>query len=692
MAFVPSVIGETVASAAEILDNNGFGFSAAYTGVGATAGNDGTAKSQSPGAGTSQPLGTVVTVTFYQYTPPVSPPTVSITATRSTPYAVSVTYSVTASSDGGTTSWSVARDGGSTIASGSLSAGSSTGSVTISAAVTPSNFRYLFTVTASNNGGTVSASDYDLDGNPGTGTNPSGFISVSQVANSLTSLNLYYGVFAGSGTYVGRTYYTLSGTGVPSSIATGSFPAGVGEEFNYNTDSVLSPGTAYTYTLVLANNKAEVTYTGTASTPAIAAPTNFQSDPAYLTDTSARLTWTPSTTPGVSYTVYGSGGDISYTPGNNYANITNLSPSTEYFYGIYATLNGNESATVSTSFTTAAEIKTIVPTITAVESTIIGNAVDISWSTVVSSGISIAFAEVYGPNLNANGLSGSAGVYNLSPGATYTWRIDVYGTYNGNGIFGSDEVTLTLSGTAAGAPTTPLDFSARALSTSSLALSWSASDAGGYPPVNYYISGPGTISYSPTINNYATVTGLSANTSYTYSLYAQNAKTTSPNTSSTVTTSATTLATNANVSVIVPSISAISNPAGTEATINWSTVINGATLYNLYAEVSSTDNIISSGNLSGSEVVTGLTPGATYTLSLYVEGFKRSGAPVAGSDVFFLVMSNPSPPPAPTPISNKTKVFLNGTWDNNVTAVKVYNGSSWVAITPKTSDGQGNWT
>jgi hypothetical protein len=691
MATVPSVIGETVASAADILDANGFGFSAAYTTVGATAGNDGTAKSQSPGAGTNQPLFTVVTVTFYQYIPPVSPPSVSITATRTTAYAVSVTYSVTASGDGGTTSWSVVRDGSVSVASGSLSAGASTGSVTVSVAVTPRSTRYSFTVSASNNGGSVSATAFDLPANPVSTAAPSGFISVSQVPNSLTSLNLYYGIFSGSGTNVGRTYYTISGTGVPSGIASGSFPAGgAGEEFNSNTESVLSPGTAYTYTLVLANNRIEVTYTGTASTPAIAAPTNFQSDPAYLTDTSARLTWTPSTTPGVSYVIDGSGGDVSYTPGNNFANITNLSPSTQYTYGLYAILDGNESATVSVVFTTAAEIKTIVPTITAVQSG--GNAADISWSTVVSPGISIAFAEVYGPNLNAGGLSGSAGVYDLSPGSTYTWYIDVYGTYNGNGIFGSDEVTLTITGTASGAPTTPLDFTARGLSTSSVALSWSASDAGGYPPVNYYISGPGTISYSPTLNNYATVTGLSANTSYTWSLYAQNAKPTSPNTSSTVTTSGTTLSSNANVSVIVPSISAVSNPAGTEATINWSTIINGATLYNIYAEVSSTDNIISSGALTGSQVVTGLTPGATYTLSLYVEGFKRSGAPVGGSDVFFLTMSNPSPPPAPTPISNKTKVYLNGSWNNNVVAVKVYNGSTWVAITPKTSDGQGHWT
>ena len=76
MAFVPSVIGETVASASEILEGAGFGISVVYTTDGATSGNDGTAKSQSPGAGTDQPLFTVVTVTFYQFSapPPFFPP------------------------------------------------------------------------------------------------------------------------------------------------------------------------------------------------------------------------------------------------------------------------------------------------------------------------------------------------------------------------------------------------------------------------------------------------------------------------------------------------------------------------------------------------------------------------------------------------------------------------------------------
>lgn len=78
MATVPSVIGQTASSAADILDNYGFNFASATTSVGATSGNDGTAKSQSPGAGTNQTIGTTVTVTFYQYTAPPPPTTTTV--------------------------------------------------------------------------------------------------------------------------------------------------------------------------------------------------------------------------------------------------------------------------------------------------------------------------------------------------------------------------------------------------------------------------------------------------------------------------------------------------------------------------------------------------------------------------------------------------------------------------------------
>jgi hypothetical protein len=70
MATVPQLLGLTFAQAAEALDNNGFGISAVYSSNGATSSNDGQARSQSPAAGTNQPLGTVVTVTFYDYSPP----------------------------------------------------------------------------------------------------------------------------------------------------------------------------------------------------------------------------------------------------------------------------------------------------------------------------------------------------------------------------------------------------------------------------------------------------------------------------------------------------------------------------------------------------------------------------------------------------------------------------------------------
>lgn len=78
MAAVPSVIGQTAGVAADILDQEGFGFASTTTSVGATSGNNGTAKSQNPGAGTNRTLGTTVTVTFYQYTAPPPPTTTTV--------------------------------------------------------------------------------------------------------------------------------------------------------------------------------------------------------------------------------------------------------------------------------------------------------------------------------------------------------------------------------------------------------------------------------------------------------------------------------------------------------------------------------------------------------------------------------------------------------------------------------------
>jgi len=161
MAFVPSVIGETVASASEILEGAGFGISVVYTTDGATSGNDGTAKSQSPGAGTDQPLFTVVTVTFYQFSapppffPPSFPPFFVSPPTWSDETIFGFAFKNVAYSDGVSASNSPTYS----VFSGSLPPGISLNSSTGAITGTPTTLgTYNFVIRATNASGFVSAS------------------------------------------------------------------------------------------------------------------------------------------------------------------------------------------------------------------------------------------------------------------------------------------------------------------------------------------------------------------------------------------------------------------------------------------------------------------------------------------------------------------------------------------------------
>ena len=684
MASVPNVIGETVASAGFILDNQGFGFSAAYTGVGATAGNDGTAKSQSPGAGTNQPLFTVVTVTFYQYVPPVASPSVSISATRTSPTNVSITFSVTSPAGGGTTNWSISGTGSPYTSNQTLAAGS-TQSQTVNATVTPSASRYSYTITASNNGGAVSASDFDLASNPS--TLPSGTITAS-TSTSYTTLDVSFQVTAppnsiGSDNN-GDTYWTVSGTGLSES---GFLPAGLADTFEYTTSSTLSYGSSHTYTLVVTNNRGSNTATSSATTKIVEPPTFLAVGS--ITSNSASVSWNASTTAGATYQVTATGGTVNYSSGTS-ATITGLTPNTSYTVTVTAFDSGYPSASLSATFSTDI-LRTITANISATSSAD-GTEATVVWSATKSAGVTFSSVEAYGPGIESGGtVTGTVIIPGLSPGGTYTWYIDALGFYSSQQLSDSDFVTLVMNQPVAGAPSAPQDFTAVAVNTGTVSLTWNGStSAGGFPPVTYYLAGPGTINTPITTNNYATATGLSPGTTYTWSIYAQNTNPSAPNTSATVYASAVTLSTNLGIAALVANITASSNAAGTEATVSWSTISYGITVYYPEADVSGDGLSFSSNALSGSQVVTGLTPGSSYTFRIYVVGFTRAGILVADSDIYTVTMSNPTPAPPPAVITDKI-YYHNGTTYVQANAVQVYNGT-WVASSLKTSDGQGNWT
>ena len=610
-----------------------------------------------------------------------APPSVSISATRTTPTNVSITYSVSAPAGSGTVTWSISGTGSPYTSNQTLAAGSTT-TETVNATVTPGGTRYLYTISASNSGGNVSASDYDLDSNPS--TFPSGNISVGPTT-LYTTLNVSISVNSPSGANNGRTFYTVSGTGLSES---GSLPQLVSETFDYTTSSTLTPGTSYTYTLTVTNNRGTATYTASGTTKSVQPPTNLTVSS--ITSTSASVSWNASATAGATYVVSATGGTVNYTSGTT-ATITGLSPNTSYTVSVYAADSGYVSSTVSASFTTQI-LRTITASISATSSTD-GTSAVISWSVTKSSGVTISVIEVYGPSVDSAGgaTTGSVTAVGLSPGGTYTWYISVLGYYGSQSLSDSKSVTLTMNQPVAGVPSAPRDFTAKATSTGTVSLTWGGStSAGGYPPVTYYLSGPGTIDTPITTNNYATVTGLSAGTTYTWSIYAKNTNPSTPNTSATVSATATTLSSNIGTAAIVPNITATSNAAGTEAVVTWSTVIYGTTLYYLESDVSADGLSFYASSPSGSQTVTGLTPGSTYTFRMFVSGFTRTGSIVAGSDTYVITMSNPSPVTPPAPITDKIYYHNGSTWVQ-ASEVQVYNGS-WVPSSIKTSDGKGNWT
>jgi hypothetical protein len=497
-------------------------------------------------------------------------------------------------------------------------------------------------------------------------------------------LDVSFQVTSPTGSNNGDTYWTVSGTGLSQS---GFLPAGVAETFEYTTSSTLSYGSSHTYTLEVTNNRGSNTATSSATTKIVEPPTNLTVSA--ITSNSASVSWTASITAGATYSVTATGGTVNYSSGTS-ATITGLTSNTSYTVTVRALDSGYQSEPASQSFTTLVQ-KTITATITATSSAD-GTEATVVWSVTQDAGVTLSSVEAYGPGIESGGtVSGTVIVPGLSPGGTYTWYVAAFGFYFAEQLSDSDFVTLVMNQPIAGAPSAPQDFTAVATNTGTVALTWNGStSAGGFPPVTYYLAGPGTINTPVTTNNYATASGLSANTTYTWSIYAQNTNPSAPNTSATVYASATTPSTNLGIATLVPNISASSNAAGTEATVSWSVVSYGASVYYPEADVSADGLSFSSNALSDLQTVTGLTPGSSYTFRIYVTGFTRSGLIIAGSDVFTLTMSNPTPAPPPAVITDKI-YYHNGTTWVQANTIQVYNGS-WVASSLKTSDGQGNWT
>jgi pullulanase len=198
---------------------------------------------------------------------------------------------------------------------------------------------------------------------------------------------------------------------------------------------------------------------------------------------------------------------------------TGLSASTSYSYAVSAYDNsGNTSAlSAAVSVTTLAAQPPTVPTNLTAEA-ITYSSVTLNWTVSTSS------AGVAGYNIIRNGAkvgtstSASFTDTGLSPSTSYSYTVSAYDA-SGNTSVASAALTVTTLVVAA--PTAPSGLSAGSITATSLALSWTASSS----PVGvsgYNVFRNGTQVGTSSTTSY-TDTGLSASTSYSYTVSAYDA-------------------------------------------------------------------------------------------------------------------------------------------------------------------------
>ncbi len=254
------------------------------------------------------------------------------------------------------------------------------------------------------------------------------------------------------------------------------------------------------------------------------------------------LSWTASTDNiGVTgYRIYRCAGSsctpstqIATSTTNSYSN-TGLSASTTYTYRVsaYDAAGNVSSPSASASATTSSSGDTQAPTVpTGLSGQAISSSqINLSWAASTDN-IGVTGYRIYrciGSNCTPNNqiatsTTNSYSNTGLSASTTYTYRVSAYDAAGNVSSQSASATATTLSGGGGDtqAPTVPTGLSGQAISSSEINLSWAAStDNVGVTGYRIYLNGV-LIDTSAT-NSYSD-TGLSASTTYTYSVSAYDA-------------------------------------------------------------------------------------------------------------------------------------------------------------------------
>jgi len=533
---------------------------------------------------------------------------------------------------------------------------------------------YYFDVVAVNSNGTSSASNTasaTTKAAPAVPPAPSG---LTATAASSSQINLAWTASSTSGV----TYNVYSGSSlIASGVSASSYSA-----------TGLTASTSYTFTVAAANangtsassNPASAT-TQAASASVPAAPSGLSASPASAS--AINLQWQASSTSGVTYNVYeGTVSGVSSTlvasnlSGTTYA-ASGLADSTTYYFTVKAANSAGTSAASNQASATTQTASPATPTsltATAASST----QINLAWAAVPNTGAT--YSVYYGTQsgaentLVASGINGTSyTVPNLTASTTYYFvvrSVSAGGTSSPSTQAGATTLSVAV-------PLAPAGLTATATSTTQINLSWSAVSGAGVTYSIYSGTVSGSTNTLVTSGLSATtfnVTGLSANTTYYFTVKASSSNGTSGASNQASATTQALPAPGAPSSLSAVSVSP------SEIDLSWTASSTTGVTYSVF----SGSTQIASGVTATSYAATGLAASTAYSFT--VKAVNANGSSTATNVASATTQAAPAPtaPAVPTGLTAAavSSTQINLAWTASTTVgvtYNVYSGSSLIA-------------
>ena len=429
------------------------------------------------------------------------------------------------------------------------------------------------------------------------------------------NLTVFAGTYGESNEFTGNgTAATSAVLGTPSALAVDSagdvFIADSGNnqvlEVPATTTSQMTAGDIYVVAGASATIPSGLTVTG-------------------VTSSSVSLSWTASTGTVTGYAVYVNGGTtpaVTTSGTGTTATVTGLTPSTTYTITVAAIGSGGSPGPQSSSVqATTGTLPPGAPTGLTVTSTT-DSSVSLSWTAPSGTVTGYYVYENGGSTSVATSTSTSATVTGLSASTNYTFTVAAYNS-GGTGTQ-SSSVPAT---TAPAPPAAPTGLTVTGTTSSSVSLSWTAPSGTVSGYYVYEVTEEFGVIISQTqvgsvTGTTATVSGLSAKTSYIFDVAAWNAGGTG---SYSATVSATTSSTS---KPAAPTGLTVTGTTSSSVSLSWTAPSGTVTGYYVYENGGSTSVATST---TTSVTVTGLTASTNYTFT--VAAYNSAGTGTQSSSV-----------------------------------------------------------